>query len=145
MVPQIKLKVHGLIQDAEWRQTILEEPSAGFHKEPSAGFHKEPSAGFIGSVWWVCQRQVLCLSDNVYILTLFGALYLELHYPVGYGEQCVIFATTNVNPGMKTRTPLANNDITGRHFLAPKDLQTQSFGLRVSPIAGFTTCFFMCH
>ncbi|MCY4530815.1 MAG: hypothetical protein OXC84_00520, partial [Gammaproteobacteria bacterium] len=96
MVPQIKLKVHGLIQDAEWRQTILEileepsaglhkEPSAGFHKEPSAGFHKEPSAGFIGSVWWVCQRQVLCLGDNVYLLTLFGALYLELHYPVGYG------------------------------------------------------------
>ena len=71
MVPQIKLKVHGLIQDAEWRHPILEEPSAGFgkepsaglhkepsagfHKEPSAGFHKEPSAGFIGSVWWVCQ------------------------------------------------------------------------------------------
>ena len=84
MVPQIKLKVHGLIQDAEWRQPILEEPSAGFHKEPSGGLHKEPSAGlqslqrvsikslqrgsiksqrvskepsagFIGSVWWVCQ------------------------------------------------------------------------------------------
>ena len=47
MVPQIKLKVHGLIQDAEWRQPIWEEPSAGFQKEPSAGF--------IGSVWWVCQ------------------------------------------------------------------------------------------
>ena len=60
MVPQIKLKVHGLIQDVEWRHPILEEPSAGFHKEPSAGLHKEPSAGlhkepsagFIGSVWW---------------------------------------------------------------------------------------------
>ncbi len=45
MVPQIKLKVHGLIQDVEWRHPILEEPSAGFHKEPSAGLHKEPSAG----------------------------------------------------------------------------------------------------
>ncbi len=55
MVPQLKLKVHGLIQDAEWRHPIWEEPSAGLHKEPSAGLHKEPSAGFIGSVWWVCQ------------------------------------------------------------------------------------------
>ena len=45
MVPQLKLKVHGLIQDAEWRQPIWEEPSAGLHKEPSAGLHKEPSAG----------------------------------------------------------------------------------------------------
>jgi hypothetical protein len=67
-------------------------------------------------------------------------------YPSIYlGEQCIVFADTDIGSRMKCGATLANDDIARQDLFAGVTLDTEPLSLGIPTIARAATCFFMCH
>jgi hypothetical protein len=62
-------------------------------------------------------------------------LFLESHYAVNQGEQGMILAHADIQPGRMDRAALANEDITCFCELAAVDLNAQTFGMGFTSVA----------
>jgi hypothetical protein len=60
---------------------------------------------------------------------------LEFHQPVGSGVQSVIAAHADIVTRVKLRSALSDDDRSGGNVLAAENLDAQSLGLRIPPVA----------
>jgi hypothetical protein len=58
----------------------------------------------------------------------------ELDLPADQGEQGVIPATTDTEPGVEVRSVLADDDLARAHELATEPLDPESLGVGVAPV-----------
>jgi len=61
------------------------------------------------------------VSDNADELTILRSLLLELDLAVGFREQSVITANTDIAAGVESRATLANDDVACYDLLATVD------------------------
>src|SRR5690606_33883941 len=74
-----------------------------------------------------------------------GTLHFELHHTFDLGEDCVVFADTNVTTRMELCSTLTNDDVTSLHHLTTETLDAKAFTFGVATVTGTTTRLLVSH
>src|SRR5215469_2057133 len=86
----------------------------------------------------------LRVRDDRDVGSAFG-LGVERHLSVHAGEECVILADADVEPGMPLGAALAGKNIAGECQLASVEFQAEAAACRVAPVARRTACLLVRH
>jgi hypothetical protein len=79
------------------------------------------------------------------MFSLVRAPLLEQYASFLRGKNRMVSSTTHILAGMKTRTPLPNDNLASLHELSTIPLYAEPLGLRIPTVSGTSTRLFMRH
>jgi hypothetical protein len=96
--------------------------------------------------WRLCKNNHLNLSSlyNTYTLSCFSYAF-KFHGSRGKCKQGVIAADTDIDTGVKLRSPLTHEDIPGENYLTTKPFHSEALGITFAAVPRTATAFFMSH
>src|SRR5690606_27899002 len=78
-------------------------------------------------------------------LLLGTSVKFKRHCAVNFSVKSIVAALADVQPGVKTGSPLADQYTAGFYHLAAVTLHSETLGITVTPVAGAAYSFFMSH